>query len=263
VKKHTAFTKEFVSKINKQVYDSTAHLYDEKHQHTVFSAENQKRVEEIIEYIIKDVDRNNECIKLLDAGCGTGNILSLSKDKVSLVAGTDISAECLKLSSRYTNNLTRSDVSSLPFRSASVDVITAYSVLHHLFDYTEFLREAYRVLGKGGWLYTDFDHNNLMLRKMLPLFRGKIFSIPLFNSLKKAIKKNRINNSETTDYKLANFHNELKGGINFLEVRKNLKKIGFRQIDIFAYKKQNSIYSGGKGLFSMLRYPLVYCVAKK
>jgi ubiquinone/menaquinone biosynthesis C-methylase UbiE len=263
VRKHTAFTKEFVSKINKQVYDSTAHLYDEKHQHTVFSAENQKRVEEIIEYIIKDVDRNNECIKLLDAGCGTGNILSLSKNKVSLVAGTDISAECLKLSSRYTNNLARSDVSSLPFRSASVDVITAYSVLHHLFDYTEFLREAYRVLGKGGWLYTDFDHNNLMLRKMLPLFRGKIFSIPLFNFLKKAIKKNRINDSEATDYKLANFHNELKGGINFLEVRKKLKKIGFRQIDILAYEKQGSIYCGGKGIFSMLRYPLVYCIAKK
>lgn len=87
--------------------------------------------------------------------------------------------------------------------------------------------------------------------------------MPLFNSLKKAIKKNRINNSETTDYKLANFHNELKGGINFLEVRQNLKKIGFRQIDIFAYKKQDSIYSGGKGVFSMLRYPLVYCIAKK
>ena len=167
------------------------------------------------------------------------------------------------MSSRYTSNLARSDASSLPFRSASVDIITAYSVLHHLFDYTEFLREAYRVLDKGGWLYTDYDHNNLMLRKMLSLFRGKIFSMPLFNSLKKAIKKNRINNSETTDYKLANFHNELKGGINFLEVRQNLKKIGFRQIDIFAYKKQDSIYSGGKGVFSMLRYPLVYCIAKK
>ena len=263
VKKHTTFTKEYVSKINKRVYDSTAHSYDEDHQYTVFSVENQKRVKKIIEYIINDVDRSDDCIKLLDAGCGTGNILSLSKDKVDLVAGTDVSVECLKLSSRYTNNLICSDASSLPFKSTSVDIVTAYSVLHHLFDYTEFLREAYRVLGKGGWLYTDFDHNNLMLRKMLPLFRKKIFSMPLFNSLKKAIKKNRINDSEATDYKLANFHNELKGGINFLEVRKKLKKIGFRQIDILAYEKQGSIYCGGKGIFSMLRYPLVYCIAKK
>tara|TARA_B100002003_G_scaffold235181_1_gene249831 strand:+ start:167 stop:946 length:780 start_codon:yes stop_codon:yes gene_type:complete len=258
-----SFTKDDILKINKRVYDSTAHVYDCGHKHSIFCAENQKRVEKILEYIIKDIDRNDNCVRLLDAGCGTGNVLRLSKDKVGLVVGTDISAECLALSSRYTNNLACSDVSSLPFRSASVDVITAYSVLHHLFDYTEFLSEAYRVLAKGGWLYTDFDHNNLMLRTMFPLFRKKILSMPILNLIKRTIMKNRIDNSEITEYKLANFHNELKGGINFLEVRKKLKKIGFRQIRIFTYKKQGSIYYVEKGILSMLRYPLVYCIAKK
>ena len=258
-----SFTKDDISKINKRVYDSTAHVYDYRHRHHIFCAENQKRVGKILNCIIKDIDRNDNCVRLLDAGCGTGNILRLSKDKVGLVVGTDISAECLALSSRYTNNLACSDVSSLPFRSTSVDVITAYSVLHHLFDYTEFLSEAYRVLAKGGWLYTDFDHNNLMLRTMFPLFRKKMFSMPILNLLKRAIMKNRIDNSEVAEYKLANFYNELKGGINFLEVRKKLKKIGFRQIRIFAYKKHGSIYYVEKGVLSMLRYPLVYSIAKK
>ena len=75
--------------------------------------------------------------------------------------------------------------------------------------------------------------------------------------------KNRIDNSEVAEYKLANFYNELKGGINFLEVRKKAKKIGFRQIRIFAYKKHGSIYYVEKGVLSMLRYPLVYSIAKK
>ena len=90
-----------------------------------------------------------------------------------------------------------------------------------------------------------------------------MLSMPILNLLKKAIMRNRINSSEITEYKLANFHNELKGGINFLEVRTKLKKIGFKQIHIFTYKKQGSIYYVEKGILSMLRYPLVYCIAKK
>ncbi len=49
-----SFTKDDILKINKRVYDSTVHVYDCGHKHSIFCAENQKRVEKILEYIIKD-----------------------------------------------------------------------------------------------------------------------------------------------------------------------------------------------------------------
>ena len=42
-----------------------------------------------------------------------------------------------------------------------------------------------------------------------------------------------------------------------------LKKIGFGNINIFYYKKQDGIYHVEKGISSMLRYPFAYCVANK
>lgn len=238
-------------------------LYDEDHKHSIFCAENQKRVEKVLDFIIKSVKRHKDYIKLLDAGCGTGNILRLTENKVGLLAGVDVSAECLKSSSRYTKSLICSDCSCLPFKGGSVDIITAYSVLHHLYDFKKFLREAYRILENGGWIYTDFDHNNLVLHKIIARYKEKMFQLPLLNSLKKTIKGNAVNSYKVIDYKLANYHNEFKGGINFQEVRAELKEIGFRNIDIFYYKKQDGIYYVEKGISSMLRCPFAYCVAEK
>ena len=85
----------------------------------------------------------------------------------------------------------------------------------------------------------------------------------MLNSLKKTIQGNTVNSYKVTDYKLANYHNEFKGGINFQEVRVELKKIGFGNINIFYYKKQDGIYHVEKGISYMLRYPFAYCVANK
>ena len=257
------FTKEEVLRVNKRLYNSTAHIYDKDHKHNIFCVENQERVESILDFIIKNIKRSKNYIKLLDVGCGTGNILKLSKSKVDFVVGTDVSVECLNLASHYTNNIIYSDATCLPFKSASVDIITAYSVLHHLFDFTDFFREAYRMLDHKGCVYTDFDHNSLMLHKILARYKEEMLQLPLLNSLKKTIKGNRVNSYKITDYKLANYHNKFKGGINFQEVRKQLKKIGFRYIYIYFYKKQGTTYHTGRSIFSMLRYPFVYCIAMK
>lgn len=48
----------------------------------------------------------------------------------------------------------------LPFENESVDIITLNSVLHHIFNHDVFLKEANRVLKKGGYLIIGHEANS-------------------------------------------------------------------------------------------------------
>jgi ubiquinone/menaquinone biosynthesis C-methylase UbiE len=53
---------------------------------------------------------------------------------------------------------------SLPFGDGMFDLVTAYSVLHHLADHRPVLAEAARVLRPGGMLYVDLEPNRAFWR---------------------------------------------------------------------------------------------------
>jgi ubiquinone/menaquinone biosynthesis C-methylase UbiE len=54
----------------------------------------------------------------------------------------------------------------MPFREGSFDVVTAYSILHHMYDLPGMLAETRRVLRPGGWLYADESPNALCTRAL-------------------------------------------------------------------------------------------------
>ena len=103
----------------------------------------------------------------LDIGCGAGGTLkSMSADGGTAI-GLDIDDDSLEMASRVGLPLVKADALSLPFRSRSVDVISAFDVVEHTPDDVQVLREIARVADPAGviviavpaytWAWSDHD----------------------------------------------------------------------------------------------------------
>src|SRR6266705_3175661 len=97
----------------------------------------------------------------LDIGCGTGRytrLLSALLPGGSLLAASDVSAAMLaQLTAASHGHALRvvpllAAAEQLPFRDASLDVVTAFNCVHH-FDLGRFLSAVARVLQPGGQLF--------------------------------------------------------------------------------------------------------------
>lgn len=93
-------------------------------------------------------------LKLLDAGCGTGGT-TVDLRRFGEVVGIDLAWEALEPArGRGLNQLARGSIESLPFASASFDVVTSFEVVYHLGvanDLSAF-QEVRRVLKRDGML---------------------------------------------------------------------------------------------------------------
>jgi SAM-dependent methyltransferase len=93
-------------------------------------------------------------LDLLDAGCGTGGMLS-ALARYGTATGLDLSQAALRFArERDHGALTRGSVAELPFTDDSFDLVTSFDVLYHLgvSDDVEALREIARVIRPGGTL---------------------------------------------------------------------------------------------------------------
>jgi ubiquinone/menaquinone biosynthesis C-methylase UbiE len=125
-----------------------------------FRPENQKKVRGILQRLTANL-QNGANTKVIDFGCGTGFMIHLMKDLFTEVHGVDITHDMMKQVDLSSGNvfLHESLAENTPFDSNTFDFATAYSFMDHLFDYKEFLKEAYRVLKPGGIFYTDLNPN--------------------------------------------------------------------------------------------------------
>jgi SAM-dependent methyltransferase len=101
---------------------------------------------------------------VLDAGCGTGAVLaSLGNQRAH--TGVDLSADAIAFSrQRGIHHLAQGDISNLPFRDGSFDVVICSSVLYHSWvtDVGLALRELRRVLRPGGLLIVNLPAYELL-----------------------------------------------------------------------------------------------------
>ncbi len=110
--------------------------------------------------------------RALDLGCGTGILLHHLSRRFRSVTGLDISQEMLagfdatEVAAGATVGLARGDMTALPFRDGSVDVILCRSALHHMDDEVAVLSEIRRVLKPDGRLILGEPANDN------PLFRA-------------------------------------------------------------------------------------------
>ncbi|MBA3842025.1 MAG: class I SAM-dependent methyltransferase [Actinobacteria bacterium] len=101
--------------------------------------------------------------RMLDIGCGAGFMIDLARDLFDEIHGLDPTRAMLDEVDVRNGKVTLHEgvAEHLPFADGSFDLVTAYSVFHHLADHRPVLAEAARVLRRGGMLYVDLEPNRL------------------------------------------------------------------------------------------------------
>lgn len=106
--------------------------------------------------------------RLLDFGSGAGNLTDKMLDFGGEVWAADVSTGMLGvIAQKYPQHLAAGTLRTvplsgefpLPFPDRHFSFIATYSVLHHVPDYLEAVRELIRVLDTGGVLYIDHETN--------------------------------------------------------------------------------------------------------
>jgi ubiquinone/menaquinone biosynthesis C-methylase UbiE len=177
---------------NVKTHNRLAKKYERMHGE-IYNDREQARLKSELKVAISNIRTLNPTKLALDFGCGAGN---LSRHLSSLgceVLASDVSQGFLDLvaSRTYrtkveTIKLNGLDLSNIP--NASVDMVAAYSVLHHIPDYLSILREFMRVLKPGGvifldhelseefWLKSQIYHNfEFEMKKFIPVNYQKYF----------------------------------------------------------------------------------------
>jgi 2-polyprenyl-3-methyl-5-hydroxy-6-metoxy-1,4-benzoquinol methylase len=151
-----------IHEANVEVHKSEADYYELLHPE-VYSKREQKRINRMLKMVDGLVTGNEH--RTLDFGAGTGNLTGKLLRMGYSVTATDISAKmCAVLKNKFSGYLKtgklvvlNSPVEDASFGEGEFDLITCYSVLHHLPDYVGAVRRLSVFLKKGGVMYLDHE----------------------------------------------------------------------------------------------------------
>src|SRR4030042_6987826 len=154
--------RERVHEANVAVHRFEARYYELLHPE-VYGKQEQKRVNSLLRIVDQLIEDNQK--RALDFGAGTGNLSGKLLRMDYTVTAIDISAEmCTILKKRYNAYLEakkliviNSPIEDVSFGRGEFDLITCYSVLHHLPDYVDAIQRLSVFLKKGGVMYLDHE----------------------------------------------------------------------------------------------------------
>lgn len=150
-----------VIKENLRLHKKEAESY-ERDKSEIYNKREQRRIRNVLNKARKHLKTQSTELRALDIGCGTGNILKKLDLHFDEIIGIDLSKEMLSVALEGVEieekpKLIRGRAAILPFPDESFDLVSAYSVLHHLPSFSRPLSEIARVLKKGGILYIDHE----------------------------------------------------------------------------------------------------------
>ncbi|MFQ5830306.1 MAG: class I SAM-dependent methyltransferase [Candidatus Methylomirabilia bacterium] len=112
--------------------------------------------------------------RLLDVGCGTGELLRLAKTRGWEVTGTEISPYAVKVAETAGLTVAEGEVWEAGFPAGSFDIVTCWHVLEHTRDPKRLLDETHRLLRPGGRLLLATPNlNDRFFRAIYPLIRRR------------------------------------------------------------------------------------------
>jgi len=223
--------KEKIHEANVSVHQHEAQCYELLHPE-VYAKQEQKRIGAKLEMIDKLVTGNQRIA--LDVGAGTGNLTGKLLQMGYKVTAVDISAEmCTILQRNYhsfieNNKLTivKSPIENLAFDRGKFDLITCYSVLHHLPDYLTALRRLSVFLKKGGVIYVDHEASPFYWKNesssLANLVEGIYFhSNPILNSIYFQILGVKVPN---IDYSLSDYWHKKEHSLDHKTIEQIFKE---------------------------------------
>lgn len=148
---------------NKEFFDKIAKYYDKR----IFKNLLLNSVKNAAESV-----KIKKGSKILDAGCGTGNLLKILEDKNKNLKlyGIDISKEMLKIVKRKLKNVNikLGSIEKISFKKNYFDYVFSVDAFHHYYNYSLVMENFYKILKRGGYLIVvDFSFGT---------FLNKIFS---------------------------------------------------------------------------------------
>jgi 2-polyprenyl-3-methyl-5-hydroxy-6-metoxy-1,4-benzoquinol methylase len=224
---------EQIHKANVDVHRSEAKYYEALHPE-VYSKKEQKRIASTLEEIDKKIQNNQR--NALDIGAGTGNLTGKLLAMGYHVIATDISPEmCEILRKKYRvylpNQLSviNSPIEELTFSQGKFDLITSYSVLHHLPNYVSVLKTIVAYLKVGGVIYIDHEASPTYWKRessSLASFVKAIYfhSNPTINALYFQIIGLKV---PIIDYTLSDYWHKKEHALDHQDIAKVFKETGF------------------------------------
>jgi ubiquinone/menaquinone biosynthesis C-methylase UbiE len=211
----------------------------------------------------------------LDFGAGTGNLTGKLLSMDYKVTAIDISAEmCAILKKKYKTHLDakklvviNSPIEDVSFDRGEFDLITCYSVLHHLPDYADAIQKLSVFLKKGGVMYLDHEASPFYWKHepgvMANLVKHVYFhSNPVINVLYFGIIGLKV---PSLDYTLSDYWHKNEHPLNHKKIERIFEKENFEFFTRKDYYLKKTWVSNP--LFNIYRYTckpeMSFWIAKK
>jgi len=107
--------------------------------------------------------------KLLDIGCGAGNLLEAARNHGWQAQGLDVSPNAVKHVRGLGLEVFEGELQAAQYSAGEFDVITAAELLEHLFEPRALLQELARILRPGGLFWTTTPHARGISARLLGL----------------------------------------------------------------------------------------------
>ena len=193
-----------------------------------YSGENLDRIDKTL----KKIHHNSDGKKYLDVGFGNPIVLERALNVFSQCNGLYVTLERVLDKGIPRSILTEGNCYQIPFDSHEFDLVSGYALLHIIPSVREFYQEVFRVLKKGGYLYTDGDRS-IHITKLLRMIKMTQYRLT-GNKHKFKYWRDILNTKD-------NFHQE---GIDCYELKKILKEIGFRKVVVIPWFSSNPELDG-------------------
>ena len=199
-------------------------------------SEPQKDVLRFFKYLKKEEKKELSGLNILDLGCGTGRNSNYLAELGNKVFGIDISKTAIDIAKSRASEMQLNNVSyivgdigaSYPFVDNYFDLILDITSSNSLNEKERenYIKEAYRALKKGGYLFVralckDGDKNAKNLLKLSP---GKEYDTYI-------IKELDLTERVFTEKDFREFYG------NYFKIKKLLKKSGYAKFQNQSYKR--------------------------